>query len=370
MDDPDAEGSGMSVRRVAFYAPLKPPNHPSPSGEREMARLLMAALKAAGCRVSLVSDLRVYLKDRDDGARHAMLHEAAEAERARIADVWAREGVPDLWVSYHPYYKSPDLLGPPLCRAHGVPWVTVEASQSARRSVGAWADFQARALDAAQGAAVNIALTARDEEGLFEIDPGLRVVRLAPFIDAGPFLDLSPRPEPGHLVAVAMMRAGDKLRSYEVLAEALRGLDGLRLSIVGDGPARGEVEAMYRGQPGVQFLGQLDRAGVREVLSRAAAFAWPGCGEAFGIAYLEAQAAGVPVVALKTAGVPEVVADGETGLLAADPVAFAAALERVASDDALRTHLAEGARKRVRARHDLPAAAAHLSRILDQWVRG
>ena len=42
-------------------------------------------------------------------------------------------------------------------------------------------------------------------------------------------------------------------------------------------------------------------------------YVWPGTGEAYGIAYMEAQAAGLPVVAQKTAGVPEVVKDGVTG---------------------------------------------------------
>ncbi|MDU8944719.1 glycosyltransferase family 4 protein [Ovoidimarina sediminis] len=337
-----------------------------------MARLLMAALEAAGYAASLVSDLRVYLKDSEDHGRHAALHAAAGAERARIERAWAREGKPDLWLSYHPYYKSPDLLGPPLCRAHGVPWVTVEASQSARRSVGAWAEFQAQALDAARGAAVNVALTARDEEGLHEIDPDLRVARLAPFIDARAFLDVRPAPEPGHLVAVAMMRAGDKARSFAVLAGAMRALGdrGLRLTIVGDGPARSEIEALFQGVTGTSFTGQLDRAGVCEMLSRTSVFAWPGCGEAFGIAYLEAAAAGVPVAALRTAGVPEVVADGETGLLADDSTEFAEVLGRLFEDATLRSQLAEGARTRVRARHDLPAAAERLSAILDRWVWG
>ena len=54
-------------------------------------------------------------------------------------------------------------------------------------------------------------------------------------------------------------------------------------------------------------------------------YVWPGTGEAYGIAYMEAQAAGLPVVAQKTAGVPEVVKDGVTGTLTAagDASAFA-----------------------------------------------
>jgi hypothetical protein len=45
---------------VAFYAPLKPPDHPVPSGDRRMARALIAALTLAGCPVELASRLRSY----------------------------------------------------------------------------------------------------------------------------------------------------------------------------------------------------------------------------------------------------------------------------------------------------------------------
>ena len=83
---------------------------------------------------------------------------------------------------------------------------------------------------------------------------------------------------------------------------------------------RGEVEALFAGLPAgrVRWLGQVDAAGVAGLLARGAVYVWPGCGEAYGLAYLEAQAAGLPVVAFRTAGVPEVVADGETGVLVAD----------------------------------------------------
>ncbi|MEM9032061.1 MAG: hypothetical protein AAGB18_05395, partial [Pseudomonadota bacterium] len=107
-------------RKVAFYAPLRAPDHPAPSGERQMARLLMAALARAGYEVSLASDLRTYLRDPGDHTKHAALIAAADHERHRIVQEWRNHGPPDLWMSYHPYYKSPDLLGPTLCIAHKV----------------------------------------------------------------------------------------------------------------------------------------------------------------------------------------------------------------------------------------------------------
>ena len=58
--------------RVAFYAPLKPPDHPTPSGDRRVARLLMEALKAGGHMPMLVSHLRSRDSEGDrDGAIEA-----------------------------------------------------------------------------------------------------------------------------------------------------------------------------------------------------------------------------------------------------------------------------------------------------------
>ena len=363
-------------KRIAFYAPMKAPDHPVPSGDRAVARLVLRALEALGHEVTVASSLRVFLRKPDDRDAHAGLVAGAQAERARLSADWAA-GAPDLWVCYHPYYKSPDLLGPPLCRDFGIPWITVEASLSARRSVGLWAPFQAAARDAVDGAHVNIALTARDALGLHEVAPDARVARLAPFVAAAPFLAVDPRPEPGHLVTVAMMRPGDKLDSYVILAGALAQLPGKdwRLTVVGDGPARAAVQALFAPiADRVTWVGQTDAAGVRQALARGAVYLWPGCGEAFGMAYLEAQAAGLPVVAMQIAGVPEVVADGETGLLTPpqDVGAYAAAIRRILDDTALRTRLAHRARTAVRDGHDLPRAAQRLGQILDHhvWAAG
>ncbi len=124
------------------------------------------------------------------------------------------------------------------------------------------------------------------------------------------------------LVTVAMMRPGDKLESYRMLARALALIvrRPWRLTVIGDGPARDEVRAMFAdfGQHRVEWLGQKQAAEIEELLGQGGTYVWPGTGEAYGIAYMEAQAAGLPVVAQATAGVPEVVQDGVTGMLTAD----------------------------------------------------
>jgi glycosyltransferase involved in cell wall biosynthesis len=358
--------------RVALYAPLKAPGHPVPSGDRLMARQIVAALERAGHGVAVASPLRAYLRDPGDTSGLAWLRGAAAAEGARLAQDWRAAGAPDVWLCYHPYYKAPDLIGPDLCARFGVPYVTVETSYSARRNVGVWDWLQGQVLRGAQWAAVNICLTARDEAGLQAADARIRTARLAPFID----LPGAPpaTPEPGHLVTVAMMRPGDKMDSYRHLAAALTLLPGdLRLSVAGDGAMGAEVRALFAPfGPRVRFLGQLDPAGVADLLARGAVYVWPGCAEAYGLAYLEAQAAGLPVVAFRTAGVPEVVADGETGLLTdpGDAAAYATAVARLLSDDNFRARMGQAARDRVAAHHSLPAAAAALDAILRQATGG
>lgn len=356
--------------RIAFYAPLKAPDHPVPSGDRLMARQLIAALRAAGHEVVLASSLRAYIGMSDDAAGLERLQRAAQDEQARLAREW-QMARPDLWFCYHPYYKAPDLIGPPLCARFGVPYVTVEASWSGRRNVGIWTGMQAVALDGARGAAVNLCLTARDERGLRAVDPGVRLARLSPFIDPAP---ADPKPEAMHLVTVAMMRPGDKVDSYRALAAALAQVDlPWRLSVAGDGAARGEVEAMFAGMQGrIAWYGRVEAADVQALLARGAVYVWPGCGEAYGLAYLEAQAAGLPVVAFATAGVPEVVENGVTGVLVADgdTGALAGAIRRLLTDEGARARMGAAARKVVRRRHSLAAASARLDEVLRGVVEG
>ena len=360
---------------IAFYAPLKAPDHPVPSGDRLMARMLVAALREGGHRVEVVSDLRAYRGDPQDQAGWAALQVAAGAERARIAADW-RGGVPDLWFCYHPYYKAPDLLGPPLTTAFGVPYVTCEASYSQRRNVGIWAAMQAVMLEGVRGAALNLCLTGRDQAGLVAVDAGLHLAMLPPFIDTTPFGGPA-TPEPGHLVTVAMMRAGDKGDSYARLAAALRLLPvGLpwHLTVAGDGPMRDAVVAMFDGVPAgrVTWAGVLPRDGVAALLARGAVYVWPGYGEAYGLAYLEAQAAGLPVVACRIAGVPEVVEDGVTGVLVAagDDAVFAGAIAGLLADPAQARGMGIAARQRVKARHAFPVAVRRLDEVVQGVVGG
>jgi len=362
--------------RVAFYAPMKPPGHPVPSGDRRMARLLIEALRRGGHEVGVASRLRSWDPGLDP-ARPARI----EALGARIADRlvrrWRAADRPDLWFTYHLYHKAPDWLGPPVAAALGIPYVAAEASHAPRRAEGPWAAGHRAAAAAIQRAAALITFSERDAAGLSALVPAERIVRLQPFLDAAPFAAAPRRPaDPPRLLAIGMMREGDKERSYALLADALRRLGDRcwTLAVVGDGPARSRIEPLYDPNRTV-FRGAVPPESLPEVLADADLFVWPAINEAFGMALLEAQAAGLPAVAGAAGGdgggVAAILRDGETGLLVPpdDAGAFADAVAALLDDPARRRAMGEAARANILARHDIAAAAAILNRTLQAVVR-
>ena len=167
-----------------------------------------------------------------------------------------------------------------------------------------------------------------------------------------------------------MMRPGAKLSSYRVLAEALSLIDACpwQLVVVGDGPARAEVAALMAplGAGRVRYLGALAATQLPALYASADLYVWPAIHEAFGMAFLEAQAAGLPVVAGRERGVPEIVREGEAGLLAAagDARSFASALAVLLGDPERRRAMGARARAIALAEHDMAPAAAKLDAIL------
>jgi glycosyltransferase involved in cell wall biosynthesis len=355
--------------RIAFYAPLKSPNHPVPSGDRQMARMLVAALKWSGHDVEIVSELRSFSASPVAGA-HDEARRAAEIETARISDLWSRGTAPDLWFCYHPYYKAPDFIGPTLARRFGLHYVTAEASWSRRRAVGGWVESQALIAEAVRQAALNICFREKDQAGLWSIAPEAKFEMLDPFIETGAFRDIAPELTGRRIITVAMMRPGDKLNSYRLLARALERIVHLpwTLSIAGDGPCRDDVRSEFaRLDPvRIEWLGEKAPPEMPEIYARGCLYAWPGYGEAYGLAYLEAQAAGLPVVAQGADGVPNVVRDGKTGLLTAagDAAAFADALARLLQDLSLRRSMSAEAQRFVIEERSFEVGAARLAAML------
>src|SRR6185503_17559002 len=117
---------------IAFYAPLKPVDHPVPSGDRQLARALLRALAAGRHDVAVASRLRSY-DAHGDTARQARIARIGARCAQRLLARWqADRAHPDLWFTYHLHHKAPDWLGPAVCRALDIPYVVAEASIAPR----------------------------------------------------------------------------------------------------------------------------------------------------------------------------------------------------------------------------------------------
>jgi glycosyltransferase involved in cell wall biosynthesis len=375
-------------RRLAFYAPIKPPDHPVPSGDRRMARALIAALKRAGWTVELPSRLRSW-DGRGDGSRQ---HRIASLG-ARIADRLARRYAalppaarPAVWLTYHAYHKSPDWLGPVLAPELRIPYVLVEPSFAPKQAGGPWDFGHGAAEHAIRIADVVLAMTEVDAAGLAPlVAPPAELRRLPPFLDPAPFREaaagraahraalaahLGLDPTSPWLLTVAMMRADVKLESYRLLAAALaRLLDRpWRLLIAGRGPARGEVEAAMAalGPDRVFFADAVGESELPGCYAACDLFVWPALREAYGLAMLEAAAAGLPVVAGRDGGVTDVVRHGVTGVLVPprDAEAFAAAIGDLLGRPEERARLGQAAAAFVARERSLERAAVLLDEAL------
>lgn len=365
--------------RVAFYAPLKPIDHPVPSGDRLMARAFIELLRGLGHDVAVASRFRSYERQGSLAAQQA-LRTAAAMEAQRLLAAYAATTAPELWFTYHAYHKAPDWLGPAVTRALRIPYVVAEASIAGKQAGGPWDLGHRATIDAVNAASLVLAMTTVDEANLAKHlkDPNKlrRFPPFLPFDDSPPAdrslvrrrlaSDLAMRADVPWLITVAMMRADIKLQSYRLLAAALGKLQTRQwqVLVVGDGDAGPAVREALQAAVGnhVRCLGQLPRQAISELYQAADIFAWPGLREAYGMAILEALAAGLPVVACREGGVSDLVEDGWNGFLAVGRSAddLAGRIGRLLDDQAGRAVMGEHARSRFAERHSRAAAEARL----------
>ena len=157
----------------------------------------------------------------------------------------------------------------------------------------------------------------------------------------------SPPSADGPLRCVATMRLAPRKRGLALLGlveDAVGQLEPgrLRLDVIGDGPQRAamarRIDRRGLGEV-IRLRGRLEREQVRAAYTDADVFVAPAVLEAFGIAALEARAAGLVVVARRGTGIAEFVTDGLDGLLVDDDPGMARALVRLATDRELRARL-------------------------------
>jgi glycosyltransferase involved in cell wall biosynthesis len=351
--------------RIAYYMPFKPLGHQHPSGDLIIGSELYRFLQSGAHQICQVSRLRlrwVYLKP---WVWPVYLFHLARALR-RIK----RQRI-DIWITYHSYYKAPDILGPACARLAGIPYIIFQGiyATKRKRQFKTWMGFvlNRQALMAADHVITN---KLRDHVNLLRIVPSDRLSYVRPGIVCSRFaFDAASRKrlrahwgcqDLAVVMCAAMLRPGVKTQGVEIVIRACahlaeQGLD-FRLVVVGDGAGRKPLEALAdKLLPGrVRFVGRVPRSDLQGHFSAADIFAFPGIDESLGMVYLEAQSCGIPVVAFRDWGAKEAVVDGETGLLsnAADTGAFEANIRYLLENKAARQAMGASAAAHIREHHD------------------
>ncbi|MGC4175308.1 glycosyltransferase [Demequina sp.] len=202
---------------------------------------------------------------------------------------------------------------------------------------------------------------------------GARDVRVMPM--GARFSVVTPAPASGPVRLLAVGRLVEK-KGFDVLLRALEAVPHAVLTIVGDGPSRGELEAAAHSLGArVTFAGQLGREELDEVYRHADIAVFPSRPAASGdqdglpVAMLEAMGSGLAVIASDLAGLNEAVVSGESGLLVppGDAGVLAAAISELAADPSQRRALGEAAAIRARG-YSVEAVGAGYRALLHEVI--
>jgi len=351
--------------KISFYMPFKPFGHKNPSGDLITGMELHDFLSKNNHEVEIASTLRsrwLYLKP------WKFLNVARERDRVTSAQ---KSSPADIWLSYHTYYKAPDLLGPICSSRLSMPYVIFQGiySTKRKRSLKTFPGFllNRTALQAAQVVFTN---KKTDEHNLKRLLPEERVKYISPGLIPDQFnFDLVARRalkeqwsvgERRVVMTTAMLRPGVKtngvIKVIDSCAELRKRGHDLILIVIGDGVNRSMIEQEGREKlsDNILFLGKIPRHELYRYYSAADVFAFPGIEEALGMVYLEAQSAGLPVVAFNNWGAKEAVIHNQTGLLspAEKPEAFTQDIETLVVDRDRRIKMRDAAKTHIRTNHD------------------
>lgn len=351
--------------KISFYMPFKPFGHKNPSGDLITGMELYDFLVANRHRVEIASSLRsrwLYLKP------WQFAHVARE--RSRIVNTLKKDPS-DIWLSYHTYYKAPDLLGPACSSKLSIPYVIFQGiySTKRKRSIKTFPGFilNRRALQAAQLVFTN---KKTDEVNLRRLLPEERIKYIAPGLIPDQFnFDLVSRRalkeqwrvgDKKVVMTTAMLRPGVKTAGIVKVIDSCmelkkRGHD-IILIVIGDGTNRSilEQQGQEKLKNNILFLGKIPRLELYRYYSAADVFAFPGIQESLGMVYLEAQSAGLPVAAYRDWGAKEAVIHNETGLLSSadEPETFTRDIENLLNNRSRRIKMRDAAKEHIRRHHD------------------
>jgi colanic acid/amylovoran biosynthesis glycosyltransferase len=165
------------------------------------------------------------------------------------------------------------------------------------------------------------------------------------------------------------------MKGLPILLEAIARLDGVTLNIAGDGPDRISLEQKVQTlkiASRVTFLGYQSQLQVRELLRKSDVFVMSSFAEGVPVVLMEAMAAGVPVVATRVAGIPELVRDGQSGLIVSpgDASEMASAVDRLLKDPALRNRFATAARQEIDRNFNIHTESRWLAKIFSSALEG
>ena len=351
--------------KIAFYAPFKPLDHDHPSGDLAIARGLVQFLEEQGHTIDIQSRLRarwIYFKP--------WLWPVLAADFIRSLKHLSGHR-PAIWLTYHTYYKAPDLLGPLICKLLGIKYVIFQGiySTKRKRKITTLPGFYLNryALKTAHHIFTN---KGSDLKNLQRLIPGHGLTYVRPGIIPRAFVKNEPAGQENRkswglgsrptILTAAMFRDDVKTKGLAWLIQCCANLPaaipGFHLVIAGSGKMEGHLKALAEKHiPGhYTFAGKIDPKAMAGFYSSGDVFAFPGIRESLGMVYLEAQACGLPVVAFKNGGIPEVVQDKKTGFLVPmyDCPLFSQALRALLQDPALRHRMGKAAKEYVRAFHD------------------
>ena len=352
--------------KICYYTPFKPLSHAHPSGDLVTATGIFSYLKKQGHQVFAVSDFRCRWIFWKPWQWPRLLHEIRRVVRRHSGNSM------NLWLTYHSYYKAPDLLGAAAAQQLGVPYVIFQGIYSTKRR-RAWKSLPGfylnrRSLCAAQHIFTNKKI---DLLNLKRLVPEHKITYIAPGLKTAEFsfdaqaraalraeLNLGDDPV---VFSAAMFRPDVKTEGLtwviRTCGELYRQGNPLWLVIAGDGKEKNKLKQLADAQlpQRTRFVGHIARSEMYRYYSASDLFVFPGIREALGMVFLEAQACGLAVVAFDNAGVPEAVKDGVTGLLvpAFDAKAFEEAIARLLNDFELRRKMGRAAQSYVRQKHDL-----------------
>lgn len=368
--------------KICYYTPFKPLSHNHPSGDLVTATGIFSYLKRQGHQVVSMSDFRCRWIFWKPWQWPKLLQETRRVVRRNSGSSM------DLWLTYHSYYKAPDLLGAAAAKRLDIPYVIFQGIYSTKRQ-RAWKSFPGfylnrRSLCAARHIFTNKKL---DLLNLKRLIPEHKITYIAPGLIPADFsFDAEARAELRRILnlgsdpvvfSAAMFRPDVKTEGLTCVirtcGELYRRGQRLRLVIAGDGKEKDKLKQLADAHlpQRVHFVGRIDRSDMYRYYSVGDLFVFPGIRESLGMVYLEAQACGLPVVAFENAGVPEAVQNGKTGLLVpmyAEGL-FMDAVDRLLKDAALRRKMGKAAQSYVRQSHDLNQNYKLMEGILQEIVK-